>query len=167
VRKIIDANGRIFGLISFIDIVVFIVALVLVSAFFVRANVIYTPATADASANVTYTVRIQSVRATNAALLRPGDSLYSRDHGSANMGTIVAVDITESYAAEQLLDGTIVIARVHERYDVVLTVEAEGSVSGGRFFANRIVELNANAGYRLFTRYNQFEGTLMMIYGGL
>ena len=165
-RKLIDDKGRIFGLISFIDIVVFLVAAILVLAFFVKFNVIYTPVTASTNANVSYTVRVPTARHTAANLLRPGDRLYSRDHGGAYMGTITAVHVTYAYATEPLADGTFVRGRVHDRYDVTLTIEVEGTTSGGRLFANRVVELNANADYRLFTKYNDFSGTLLTIDGG-
>ena len=163
-RKVIDERGRLFGLINVIDVVVLIVAALLVTAFFVRTNVIYTPLTTVNTVSVSYTVRVRAVRDTNADLLQPGDRLYNRENG-VYMGTITASLITDAVAPEPLADGTLVEGRTAERYDVLLTVETEASVSSGRFFASRIIELNANAEYNMITRYSQFAGTIMSITG--
>jgi len=162
-RKVIDDRGRLFGLVSFIDIIVLIVAAVLVAAFLVRGN-IYTPMTTVNTMNITYTVRISSVRDTNANLLRPGDGLYNRENG-INMGTIREVEVVPATFPADLIDGTVVLGDVAERYDVYLTVDVDASFSNGRFYASRVIELSANAEYRLFTKFNQFNGTIMWIAG--
>ena len=159
-KKIIS-NGRLFGRMSFIDILVLIVALVLIAAFFVRSNVIDTPATASATENVTFDVLIPQVRDTNANLLRAGDNLYSAESG-AFIGVITGVDVIDALSPETLADGTVIDASVHGRYDVILTVQTQASLSNGRFFANRMFELNANAEHRLFTKFNEL-GTAIII----
>ena len=162
-RKIIDDRGRLFGLISFIDIFVLIVAAILVIAFLVRGN-IYTPMTTVNTTNVTYTVMVPSVRDTSANLLRPGDGLYNRENG-IRMGTITAVDTEPATTLIALIDGTAVMGPVEDRLDVFLTVETDASFSNGRFYASRIIELNANANYPMFTKFNTFNGMVTWISG--
>ena len=160
-RKVIDNRGRLFGLVSFIDVVVLLVVALLVSAFFLRSRV-DSPFTVVNTHTIEYTVKITPIRESNANLLRVGDRLYSRENG-ALMGTITNVEITEAFSPGGLLDGEIVMARVQERYTVTLTLEVEASFSNGRFYASRVVELNANAEYHMATRYNDFRGLVTMI----
>ena len=164
-RKIIDGRGRLFGFISFIDIVVLAAVALLVVAFFVRANV-YSPFTPTApTVTVTYTVQIPMVRDTALALMRPGDRLYNREN-NAFMGRITDVSATGALSPERIIDGSLVLGAVEERFDVTLTVEVEASVFNNRFFASRLAELNTNANYQFSSRYNHFNGVVTTITGG-
>ena len=164
-RKIIDEKGRLFGVISFIDIVVLAAVALLVIAFFVRANVYSPIAPTAATVDVTYTVQIPMVRGTAANLLRPGDRLYNRENG-AFMGEITDVLIMGALSPERVIDGTLVLGAVEDRFDVLLTVEVEASVFNNRLFASRLAELNTNSTYQFSTRYNHFNAMVMSITGG-
>ena len=163
-KKIIDENGRLFGLISFIDVIVIIVVLILAAAVFLRpgstGNLLSTPATTD----VTYTVVVPSIRMSTAEQILPGDNLYT-DMGTL-IGTITNVSIIDAYNQEPRADGTIVMGRVHERYDAILTVDVLCSVSDGRYFANRVFELSANSEQRMQTKYNIFTAIIETIMVG-
>ena len=154
-RKIIDDKGRIFGKISIIDIVVVIVALVLVVAFYMKFNTGSTPLSSRDTIEVTYTVRIAAIRLSSADLLRIGDKMYSQDTG-AYIGTITSIDIRDAEAVDTRVDGTLAIGTVEDRYDVTLTVVAQCSSSNGRLYVDRTFELRANAVYQMFTKYNEF-----------
>ena len=160
-KKIIDDRGRLFGRVSVIDVFVLIVAVVLIAAAYMRFSIFENPVTSPATVDVTYTVRIPAVRMSAAMLMRPGDRLFSTETG-ANIGTITNVDITDSLVPEPLVDGTWVLARAHERYDVLLTVSAQCSYSNGRYYADRTFELNANSENRIHTKYNEFVHALIM-----
>ena len=163
-KKIIDERGRLFGLISLIDIVVLAAVALLVVAFFMRANV-QSPATIVYTEEVTYTVQVSMIRGSAMALMRPGDRLYNRENG-AFMGRITNVSATGALSPERIIDGTFVLGEVEGRFDVTLTVEVEASVFNNRLFASRLTELNANANYQFATRYNHFNGFVTSITGG-
>jgi hypothetical protein len=153
VKRIIDEKGRLFGKISVIDVIVLLAVVILAIAAFTKFNVYENPLTSETMVDVQYTFRIPAIRYSNASMMRVGDKVYLTETG-ANIGTIVASEIIDAEEIEGLYDGTFVVAKVHERYDVLLTLEARCSYSGGRYYADRTFEINANAEHRIFTKYN-------------
>jgi len=160
-RKIIDDKGRLFGIISFIDVIVIVVVILLAVAVFMRSNATGNSVIAPGTVGVTYTVRVPSIRLSTVEQILPDDKLYT-DMGTL-IGTIAKVDYEDAYSQEPLTDGTIVMGRVHERYDAILTVEAQCSFSDGSYFANKIFELKANSEHRLQTKYNIFTAVIVAI----
>jgi hypothetical protein len=159
-KKLIDERGRLFGKVSVIDVFVLLAVVILAIAAFTKFNVYQNPLTSDNTVDIVYTLEIPAIRYSNANIIRPGDKVYSLETG-ANIGTVMAVEIRDAYAIEDKADGAFVIARVHERYDVFLTVEAHCSYSNGRLYADRTFELNANAEYKIYTKYNEFAKSLI------
>ena len=161
-RKIIDERGRFFGLISIIDIIVLAAVAVLAVAVLIRLGATNSPLASSNTVSVTYTVMVPAIRDSTVEQILPGDNLYT------DMGTFIGIikDVTweDAYNPEPLADGTIALGRVHERYDAILTVEAQCSVSDGRYFANRVYELSANGEQRMQTKYNIFTALIMAVY---
>ena len=164
-KRLIDDRGRLFGRVSIIDILFIIVVIVILTAAFTKFNVQDSPLTTPDTVEITYTVLIQSVRVTAGELLRPGDNLYAQETGTF-IGTITNVEISGATSPEPLVDGTFVVGTSEERYDIVLTVVVQGSVSGGRYFADRTIELNANGMYKLVTKHNEITGFILTISAG-
>ena len=156
-RRIIDEKGRLFGRVSIVDVLVVAVAVFVAISVYTKFRVHDNPLTTPDTVEATYTVTIPSIRLTSANLLRPGDSLFAQETGTF-IGTISAVEIKEALGPEPLVDGTLVMGATENRYDATLTVVSQGSVSGGRFFADRSYELNINARVRMVTKYNDVSG---------
>jgi len=163
-KKLIDDRGRLFGCISIIDLIVLIVVILLAIAMFTRFRESETPLTTSNMVKVTYIVKNPRTRANIAELIRPGDNLYTEF--GIFIGVIVDVSSVESTSPEALIDGTYVVARAEERYDIILTVEANCSFIDGRYYADRIFELSANSEQRMTTKYNIFTGVIMTITAG-
>lgn len=163
-KRIIDDKGRFFGLISFIDIIALLVVVVLAAMVFVKFSRQDTSLTPANTVKVTFTYRISAVRLTTANHFRIGDSLYTDK--DIYIGKIAGVSIEEATAVEPLVNGSYVVAKVYERYDVVLTVESQCSYSNGRYYADRVYELNANADQITRTKYVQCRGTIITITEG-
>jgi len=160
-KKIIDDRGRLFGRASIIDIIALVLVVVLAIATFTKFRVSETPLATANTVKVTYTVMNSRTRLNIADLIRPGDNLYT-EFGTY-IGVIREVAAVESTSPEALIDGTYVIASAEERYDIILTVEANCSYIDGRYYADRIYELNANSEQRMTTKYNIFNGTILSI----
>ena len=163
-KKIIDDKGRVFGLISIIDVIVLLVVVVLAIAAYTKFNVHDSPLTPANTVGVTYTVRVSAIRLSATDMMRRGDSLYT--NAGTFIGTIKDIGIEEAYSLEQRIDGIFLMARIHDRYDITLTVEAQCSYNNGRYYADKIFELNANAEQKMQTKYNEFTGTIMTITAG-
>jgi len=160
-RKIIDERGRLFGFVSAIDVIVLAAVVILAVGAFTKFRIHDNPLTTVNTENVTYTVRIPATRIVVADLIRPGDNLYTES--GIFIGVVKDVSAEDAVTPEPLVDGTFVLARVHERYDVLLTVEVQCSFSNGRYYADRTIELNANSEHRMITKYNVFTGVILTI----
>ena len=160
-KKIIDERGRLFGLISFIDVIVLAVVIVIAVAVFTKFNAKESPVTTTSTVNVTYTIKVPMIRQKTVNLIRPGDKLYNES--GIYIGTITGVEAADSEFIESLVDGTFVKAKVYERYDVIMTIEAPCSHSNGRYYADRVFELNANAELWVQTKYVITSGFITSI----
>ena len=161
-KKLIDDKGRLFGKISVIDVFVALVVIALAVAVFAKFKLKDNPFTTSNTVNVTYTIKINGIRMSNAKLMQPGDKLYTQDVGNY-LGTITDVKIEDAYAVEPIIDGTYAKGRVYERYDVTLTLETLCSHSNGRYYADRMFELSVNSELWVCTKYNEMIGTLMTL----
>ena len=160
-KKIIDDRGRLFGFVSIIDVIVLIAVVVLAVTTLTKFSIQDSPIITTSTVPVHYTVRVHTVRLMTADMFRPGDSLFNES--GSYIGTIISIDVADAEVIETLADGTFVVARAFERYDVILTVEAQCSFSNGRYYADRFFELNANSEHRLNTKYIATTGTITTI----
>ena len=164
-RKVIDEKGRLFGLISVIDIIVLIVAAVIVVAVITKFSVKDNPLTSANTVQVFYSIKVPAIRGNTANHIHPGDKVFLTETDTF-MGTITDISITPAESIELVADGTYVISEVPERYDATLTIESQCTISSGRYFAERSIELNVSAEYWISTKYNAFYGTLMSLTTG-
>ena len=77
--KIIDRNGRLFGKISVIDVLVIAVVLVMAAALFFKSNQTHT-GTSVTSETITYQMVANGVRTYVADAVQVGDLMYDQDH---------------------------------------------------------------------------------------
>jgi hypothetical protein len=163
-KKIIDEHGRVFGKVSVIDFLVILIVLVLGAALYVKYNVLEVTSVASKMDSFTYTVTIYGARDYSVNAFKPGDVLYDKNGSGGNtIGTISDVKSSEAKKASELVDGTLVMGNVEGRYDITLTVQASGSVSGGRYLVNKTYEVNANSQRSFYTKYCSFDGTITEI----
>lgn len=150
--KLFDKNGRLFGKISVIDILVIVIVIVLGFAVYSRFFTKETTAVATVNDNFEYQICVKGVRQLTADALRVGDRLYDSEHDTY-LGTITAVEVKDSYGEYATLDGEYVVAPIENRVDVILTLSAEGLVSAGRYYASRTYELGVNSSLTFYTKY--------------
>jgi hypothetical protein len=163
-RKLIDENGRLFGKISVIDIFVILIVLIAGVALYVKYNVLETTTTAAETTPITYTLTVRTVRDYTIESLRPGDLLFDKTGGGGNsVGKITDVSYTEARLPSELADGRLVMGSYEDRYDVVITVTADGNVSDGRYLVNKTYELNVNSIRLFYTKYSSFEAVISEI----
>lgn len=162
-KKIIDEHGRVFGKISIIDFFVILIVLVIGAALYVKFNVLDVTSKTTASETITYTVRINGVRGYAADAIKAGDILYQKTGSGNPIGTVTLVEKTDAKKTSEKADGTIVMGNYIGCYDVTLTVTANGTKSGGRYFVNKTYELNANSVRSLITKFCTFDATITEI----
>ena len=164
VNKIIDRNGRLFGKVSVIDLVVVLMVAALVLAMNMKNNDLDASKTTGADTPITFKVYVENVEPYIADALRVGDSVYDKDRASGGaVGEIVQVERLPGETTVQLPDGT--FARVGNEHgsNLLVTIEGKGMVSNGRYSINRIYEIGVNAARNFYTSYVVFTGSVMEI----
>ncbi len=152
-RKIVDERGRLFGKISVIDILVVLMALALLAVvwfrFFAGDEVL---GRFSEKETFTYVIRVNGVRDYTLNAVKEGDILYEIDNNTV-IGTITKVEYQPAERYYSTVDGRYVMNYQPERYDMFLTVEAEGIVKDGLCYASRTYEVNRNKEVYYYTKF--------------
>lgn len=163
--KIIDRNGRLFGKISVIDLLVIAVVVVMAAALYVKNNHKDITSTSVTNTPITYQVLVSGVRNYVADAIREGDLLYDQVYSSGGtLGTITAIEELPSGKLAEFNDGTVDIVPVEDGVNLLLTVEGSGLISEGRYLLNRVYDLGVNSSRSYNTKYAQFTGTVTAIF---
>ena len=101
---------------------------------------------------VTYEMTVESLRNYAFDNLQVGDVLYDYTSGNA-IGTITNVEWKDATDPFYTLDGKTVEAPVENRYDAVLTVEAQAGENNGVYSVDKTYELCGNSKRKVDTKY--------------
>ena len=156
-----DKNGKIFGKISIIDLLVVLAIIVGAVGFSIRFF-------SDAAENVTqkvkfeYVVQIENVRHfTVDALNKKG--IVTDDKSGAIMGEITNVE-SEPYKVQlAMTNGKVVSAAEPEKYIVNVTVVSEGNETEGGYFVGEDVELAVGSTVEMCSKYANSSGKIKSI----
>jgi hypothetical protein len=156
--KIIDRQGRLFGKLSLIDLLVIAVVVILAAALYLKRNVTEYTSPTSPTTSIVYEVKIPSVREEMLDCWQVGDKVYDTDNDSGSaIGTITEVRLEPYQNSTTLTDGTYATYTIEGRRDVYLTLSADGLVSNGRYYVNRTYEINVNSYRNAYTKYADFE----------
>lgn len=162
-KKLIDENGRLFGRISVIDVLVIAVALVLVAALYTRNTALPIASAADPMDDITYQVVINNMPAGRLESLREGDRLYDKETFNL-VGEITGIETEDCVISMLKADGTYVVAPVDGRYNVTLTVKAKAMKDErGHFYINRSTLVAVGWSMEFYTKTSLFSGTVLEI----
>ena len=158
-KKVIDEKGRLFGKVSLIDIFVVLFALLMVFAVYLRFFSNETTSVRAGTDTFGYTVKVEGVRQWPVDGFHVGDKMWDTDHDTY-IGTITSVRSEPAAREFEMADGTLKVGEREGRYDVYITVEAEGLISNGRYYASRTYEVGANSGIYFYTKYCSVAATV-------
>ncbi|MDR0445989.1 MAG: DUF4330 domain-containing protein [Oscillospiraceae bacterium] len=157
-KKIIDENGRLFGKVSIVDIVVIVAVLAVAIAAVMKRNVVEQVSGAMNTVPVSYTIAAMNIRVPVAELLQEGDYIWLESGVPA--GIITGVEIRDAIIDSQKADGTYVIGKIESKVDAYITVHADCSVSGGSYYADRTFALFVNQEQKYITKYVAVTGII-------
>ena len=159
--KLIDRNGRLFGKVSVIDLIVVAVLLVLAVALNMKNNHLSHTSTSVTNDPITYQVLVSGSRNYVADAVREGDLMFDQDRSSGGtLGKILSIEVLPGSKMAELNDGTVEVIPAEDCVNLLLTVQGEGIVSDGRVLLNRIYDLGVNSARNFYTKYAQFTGTV-------
>lgn len=162
--KLIDNNGRLFGKISVVDILVLLVVAVLAVALYLKTNTYTHTSTAAVNDVITYQVLCRCIPDFVEGQVQVGDTLYDEDNFTAGkLGKVTAVEYLPGDRLYAFTDGTAAIVPVEDTVNVLLTVEGEGLIDGKNYALNRIYNLGVNSARNFCTEYVRMTGVVYSI----
>lgn len=162
--KIIDNNGRLFGKISVIDVVVLLLAVVLAAALYMKTHTMTHTSTETVYDTITFTYFCPSMPEYVVDALRVGDELFDADNlPVGSLGEIVDIQYlpgTEYHTSDIGVAGYF---PADECVDVLITVRGEGIITGDTYQINRVYPLGVNANRNYCTPYVLLKGIVASI----
>ena len=146
---------------NWIDGLVIAVIVLLVAGTCLKFFVMDTTSVGRATTPFTYEVKISGVRQYTVDAIQAGDALFESE-GKGQVGVIEEITAEPAVAVASYPDGTTREVSVEDRYDVILTVSAEGVLDGGVYKVGTYdIRVGHKAGY--FTKYSDWEGAIVSL----
>ena len=162
--KIIDKNGRLFGKISVIDVMVILVVAVIGVALYLKTNTMTHTSTATPNETINYQIYVRGVGDNVKDALRLEDQIFDEDRGNSGcLGVIKNIEVLPGTEMISFDDGTVSIVSSEGTDDLLLTIQGEGLISGKSYSLNRIYDLGVNSARNFCTHYARFTGTVYSI----
>ncbi|MDR1664197.1 MAG: DUF4330 domain-containing protein [Clostridiales bacterium] len=133
--KLIDEQGRLFGKLSIIDLVIVLAAAVLAIGFIYKRASGDVQQIVNASTSFYVTFKADWQRGFSVDALAEGDIFYEQYDGQP-MGPAQRVDIEPARLIMPKADGTAVYAETEDRYAIYVTVACKGSVTETGYYIN-------------------------------
>ena len=165
--KVIDQNGRLFGKISVIDLLVVAVVIVLAAALHFKSGQTHTGITVTEQP-ITFQLRVRGVRSYVVDAIRVGDGLYDQNYSSGGraLGEITDIQVERDPGTTMayLNDGTVALIDTDDTVDLLITVRGFGLVTGRSVSLNRVYDLGVNSSRSYCTKRADFIGTVAEIF---
>ena len=155
-RKFIDRDGRVFGLISVVDLLVLVFLVLAGVSLYLKFHVLDTTETVqnqDLSSMDTISVQV----------LVPNVSDFVAD--ALAVGDEVGdIQIQDASDVADLSNGLrAVVSGAEDHCNVLLTLECRYTESNGFYMINGDYPLGVNAARTFFTKYASFSGTVLQV----
>lgn len=163
--KVIDHNGRLFGKISVIDVLVILVVIALAGALYVKNTRPHT-GTSVATQTITYQVLVEGAQSYLKDNIHVGDKVYDLTYSSGGgpLGEITDIEEQPGSKLTTFTDGTMGLAGVEDGVNLLLTIQGEGLVGDKGYSLNRVYDLGINSARTYYTKYAQFDVTVTKIF---
>ncbi len=162
--KIIDKNGRLFGVISVIDVIVIAVVAVMAVALYFKTNTMTHTSTATKNEVITYQILGMGVNNCVVDNIKVGDKIFDEDRPSGGcLGEVTAVEFLPGTEQVTFMDGTVEEVPSEETVNVLLTIRGEGLVDDKSYALNRIYDLGVNSSRNFVTEYARVTATVVSI----
>jgi len=159
-KKIIDKNGRLFGLVSLIDLAVLAIAAVLVAALLMKDTASPIVNIAAPMDDISYELTISNMPEGRLNSLKVGDTLYDNETYNP-VGTIADIKTEDCVISILKADGTFDYATVEGRYNVVLTVDAKAITDERQhIYVNRSSLVALGWSLNVYTQASTFSGLI-------
>lgn len=140
------------GKFNVIDLAVILVIVVLIAGAAYKFRGLDKTSKTASLETVTYEMTVESLRNYAFDNLQVGDTVFDYTSGNA-IGTIKNIEWKDATDPFYTIDGQTIEAPVENRYDAVITLEAQASETDGVYFVDRTYELCVNSKRKIYTKY--------------
>jgi len=155
----INKEGKLFGKISIIDIVVILVIALLVGGLYTRFKTHDDIRVIDYEEQIEYTVVINNVpKGTLYALEKLGDVYDSNTHQS--LGKLISIDSSSATEKHTFSDGTTTEIEIPDKYTATLKLRVPGKVSDAGYFTADNQQLYIGMSLNFQTKYALTSGII-------
>ena len=162
--KIIDSNGRLFGKISIIAVVVLLLAVVLAAALYMKTHTMTHTSTETVSDTITFTYLCRNMPDFVEGSIRVGDKIFDVDNlAVGSLGEVIDVQYLPGTEYARSETGTSGFFPSEGRVNVLLTIRGQGLVTGDTYQINRIYPIGINANRNYCTPYVMLTGTIASV----
>ena len=157
--KILDRDGRLFGKISIIDVIVILVVAVLAAAIYVKSQMPQTGSSVTTT-TVVYQMLLRNQPEYMLDAIQVGDQLFDQARSTnGSLGTITDIQVSDGTSLASFPDGTAAVVPAEGYYDLLLTIEAQAMIDGnGMVLINRVYAMGVNTNRTFTTKYASFSG---------
>ena len=130
--KIIDSNGRLFGKINILDILIIIAVLVLL--FSVKVKYDKSPSQMSSDKKIVYTIEVEDVRQpTVDAIYQKAENVMDKET-KKGLGKITDISVSKAKEQLKLADGTYEMVSKEDKFNIILTLEVKGTETSDNYF---------------------------------
>ena len=130
-----DKNGRIFGKVSVVDIIIVLAVLVLGAGLAYRQLSREVRQIVSADAVFYVTLESKQLRGFSVDAVSVGDVMY-KQHDRQSLGVVKEIKVAPGVDYLLKSDGTAVLAEMEERYTAFITLECRGNINETGYFVN-------------------------------
>lgn len=154
-------NGKLFGKISIIDLLVVVLVIILAAGVYLR----FSGNNADQFVTgETYhcIVRVENVRTYTIDALSKGGKVYDSST-KEYIGTIEGVTSEPGSAAMTLADGSRVMAPMENRYHAYVTIAFDGKESGDGYYTAANQQISVGGTLQMRSKFSECEGKIVNV----
>lgn len=146
---------------TWIDALIIAVVIVLLAGTYVKFFVKDTTSVTTQVQEFSYQLRIEGLRQCSVDSLQVGDKLYDNE-GKGCVGEIAAIEVFSATTNYTTPDGTIAEIPIEGKFDVVLTISAEGTAKDG-VYSLGTYDIQVNHYTTYFTKYSIWSATVVAV----
>jgi hypothetical protein len=155
-------DGKIFGKINIIDFLVIVLILILILGAYLKFGIFGKNNNLNKTTVIEYDIKVPVVRKFTIDAIKVGDEIYDSQTGNS-MGKVTSINYNNAEQSLVKEDGTIVMASMKDKYDLVVTVETDGTENKVGFYAKGNIELKVGGDKDIETKYIKCMGTIFRI----
>lgn len=150
------------GKFNIIDLVVIIIIIVIAAGAVYKFSGLNKTAKKVSMETVSYKMKIDALRDYSFKNFQVGDTVFDYTSGNA-IGTITDIDWLDAKKPFYTKSGETIEAPIENRYDVILTIEAQATVSNGVYSVNKTYDICANSKRKIYTKYASCTSKIISI----